>query len=289
MTDSVAFVTSAWQRDWSVVLDPERFRMVLESHRHEFPVRLLVLNNFRDPKTESRARQAAEHLHESGLVTDILLAREILTEEALAAFGFVSAQFWQANPWFSTVHLAALYYLRGKADWLFYINGDVRLERACDWVPRALAVLARTPGIRGLNLCRNIYRDFYPNNCQVETDDLWISEPWDPANGLESWRHFALSDHSYLIPVAASGGWQFDAPEEFLRKFYPLLPIYAQPCFEMYYAAAMSRCGYGHGVLRPKDGCPVIKHKNFPNNWKIHLYKLLGYYRPNRRHGTQLD
>jgi hypothetical protein len=286
---SVAFVTSAWQRDWTVVLDPKRYGMVLESQRHDFPIRLVVLNNFKDASTAAAALRAAELLKESGLATDVLVARDYLTDDVLRYFDFDPESFWRLNPWFSTAHIAALHYLRGKTEWILYFSGDVRLERACNWLPRAFSALQQLPRVRGFNLCRNIYQSIYPLRCDEETTDFWIgfsddaAKPCGPLHGLD------LSDHAYFIPVDPVGGWKFGIPEELMKKFYRHFPVYARPCFELYYWAAMYRFDFGHGALKPINGIPLTKHKNFPNNWKIHLYKALGYYGRNRRHGTRFD
>lgn len=293
-TPAVAFVTSAWQRDWTVVLDPARFRMVVESHQHDFPIRLVVLNNFNTPAEAARARGRAEALVTAGLATQVVVAQELLTDAVLAGFGLDPQTFWQRNPWFSTAHLAALHALWGRADWMFYQSGDVWLERPAQWLPGALAALAEVPELRGLNLCRNIYRDHYPRNCERETEALWISSWWggrarqpgDKAPG------FCLSDHAYLIPVAPAPGWHFAFTDAELAPFHHYWPAYARPCFEMLYNLAMRRQGFHHAALKPDaSGRPLTKHKSFPKAAlaKLWLYRTLGFYRPGGRLGTRPD
>ncbi len=286
---SVAFVTSAWQRDWKVVLDPKRYAMIVDSQRYEFPVRLVVLNNFKDAASTAAAARAAERLVRMGLATDIVFAQKTLTDEVLRVFDFEPDVFWKLNPWFSSAHLAALYFLRGKADWMLYFNGDVRLERACNWIPRALAALKGTNGFRGFNVCRNIYQDWYPGRCDEETDDFWISFPIHPNEVQAPGHGFSLSDHSYFIPVNPAEGWKFGIEGDLMRGFYLGFPPYARPCFELYYRVAMYRFGFGHAALKPRDGFPIAKHKNFPNSWKLSFYKAIGYYQRNRRYGTVFE
>jgi hypothetical protein len=288
---SVAFVTSAWERDWRVVLWPGHFSMVLRSHRHEFAIRLVVLNNFDSPSTQQRAERAARVLVDMGLATDVIHAPTYLTGARLEQFGLDQQRFWQMNPFFSSAHLAALHYLNGKADYMFYFSGDVWLERATCWLPRAIQALNAVPEVRGLNLCRNIYREnFYPSNCHAETDNLWISRPRQLAleNGPKG---FGLSDHAYLIPVQPEGGWRFSLASQNLEKWMSRWPAYARPCFEMLYRAAMDQHNFGHAALKPVGGVPVTKHKSFPRGQvlKLLFYRWLGFYDPGGKYATRFD
>lgn len=280
---SIAFVTSAWSRDWSIVLDPARYKMIQDSHCTDFPVRLVVLNNFESAADEMKATRAANRLLELGYITQVVVAKTVLTDEVLETFRIDSGLFWQRNPWFTTSHLASLYTLRDQAEWMVYQSGDVWLERPAAWLGRALKALSENPMIRGLNLCRNIYREHYQTNCDEETQDLWSSGWWGSRAGSLDNKAlgFCLSDHAYLIPVNPAGGWDFgftDADLEIFRKYWP---PYAIPCFEMLYNHAMRKEGFRHAALKPNaDGLPVTKHKSFPKKspLKLWLYKLLGRY-----------
>jgi hypothetical protein len=288
---SVAFVTSAWQRDWTVVLDPPRYRMIVASHRHDFPIRLVVLNNFASPAEAARARQAAERLVTEGWATQVVTAETVLTGAVLAGFGLDPGRFWQRNPWFTTAHLAALHVLRGRAQWLCYQSGDVWLDRPAAWVPRALQVLAPEPDVRGLNLCLNIYRDHYPVNCDRETADLWVSAWWGSREqqGMKA-PGFCLSDHAYFIPVAPEPAWSFGFTDEELAPFHRYWPPYATPCFEMLYNLEMKRQSFCHAALKPHAvGGPLTKHKSFPKNapFKLWFYRALGFYHPGGRLATK--
>ncbi len=289
--NSVAFTTSAWQRDWTVVLDPVRYRMIVESHRHEFPIRLVVLNNFTSARDAVRARQAADGLVAAGLVTEVIVAQEVLQPAVLAQFG-LDGTFWQRNPWFSTAHLAALSWLAGRADYQCYLSGDVWLERAGAWVPRALVALRDTPAVLGLNLCRNIYREgFYPRHCHRQTPDLWVSEPAFAAAPAVP-RGFSLSDLAYLIPVRPEGGWHFSVSDAALAPWLASWPAYARPCFEMLYRRALVERGQCHAALKPgPGGGPITKHKNIPGGtgFKRRLQQGLGFFRPGGRFATRPD
>ena len=117
---SVAFVTSAYSRDWPVVLAPDRFRMNVASSRHAFTWRLVVLNNFRDEREFRSAELAAQRLVANGLADAFIHAPTYLTDERLLGLGIAPKTFWAANPFFSTSHLAALDYLRGQTEWMFF-------------------------------------------------------------------------------------------------------------------------------------------------------------------------
>lgn len=287
-TQNTAFVTSAWQRDWPVVLSARRFEAILNSHRHSFNVRLIVLNNFPNAADERRARKKAGELVKTGLATDVLHAPTYLTPDVLKSFALNADKFWKLNPYFSSTHLAALHWLQSKADWLFFQNGDVWLERPANWIPRALSALAGHSEIRGLNLCRNIYMGnskwSYAEHCQEEDENLWIAKPPFVKDGsLERFglSGFGLSDHAYLIKVAPAERWNFTSQIQTLQAYYSFWPKYAQPCFEMLYFETMERCGFGHAALKPLAGIgPVSKHKSFPKSkLKLMFYQMLGKYR----------
>ncbi|MBM3728766.1 MAG: hypothetical protein FJW40_25480 [Acidobacteria bacterium] len=263
--------------------------MNVASSRHSFKVRLAVLNNFRDEREFRGAEQAARRLVSAGLADAFIHAPTHLTEERLRRFGLDPAVFRAANPYFSTSHLAALDYLRDRTEWMFFLNGDVWLERECAWVERAQGVLARQSRTLGLNLCRNIYRSEYPACCHVEDDDLWLSTGLNLA-GQSGPPGFTLSDHAYFIPVngPSPGGWRFGFTDIELAAFHPQWPTYARPCFEMLYAAAQRRDGFKHAALKPLPGGPVTKHKTFPKSrLKFAFHRLCGHYAPQGKYATR--
>jgi hypothetical protein len=262
--------------------------MIVESQRHNFPVRLIVLNNFSDNSSSAKAAKAADRLLKSGLATHVVNAPAYLSDVVLESFGFDPKRFWRSNPYYSTAHLAGLHFLRGRADWAFFINGDARLDQSSDWVPRAVNALKSVEGVKGLNLCRNIYKtEFYPGHCHRETEDLWISNP--PAReSPAAFAGFSLNDLAYLIPVSGPGGsWKFGATEEEIEAHAGKWPIYARPCFELYYRVAMARDEFGHAALKPTAAGPITKHKNFPGPLKLSVYRALGMYGWNGKYGTR--
>ena len=277
----IAFFTSAWERDWRIVLDPARFEANLASNAYDFPVRLVVLNNFDSRETAQRARAKADDLVARGLATDVAVFDEVLSDNVISGFGLNPAVFWRQNPYFTTAHLTALTVLAGRCDYAFFLNGDVWLRDRSDWVGRAVSALAGRDDVRGLNICRNIYRDLYPQWAYGETDDLWLSEPPppcypDPRTG------FSLSDHAYLLDVTPGGEkWRFSNEPAELEPFYAHFPAYAQPCFEAFIMQANARDGIGHAALKPRPG-PVSMHKKgLPKSQlKLSLYLALGYFRP---------
>lgn len=278
----VAYVTCAWQRDWSVVLNPNHFESNLNRNNYTFPLRIIVLNNFTNAVDERNARRKAARLVELGLVTHFIHAPSYLDDSILESFGLVPSEFWKLNPYFSTSHLAALHWLQGKADWLFFLNGDVWLERPVNWIPRALGALAPYPDIRGLNLCRNIYvpgsKFSYADHCSLEDENLWIAN--SPCSLLGK-QDFSLSDHAYLIKVSPAEKWVFTSKSDVLKLYYNWFPEYASPCFEMLYLEAMERCDFKHAALKFLPGIgPITKHKSFPKSkYKLIFYELLGRYR----------
>jgi hypothetical protein len=276
----VAFFTSAWERDWPIVLNPERFEANLASCIHDFPVRLVVLNNFASAASAAKARRMADRLVELGLATMVADHAEVLTDEALEQFGLKADTFWASNPYFSTAHLTALHVLEGQADYAFFLNGDVWLQDRSDWVPRALEALAPRKDVRGLNLCRNIYREMYPQWAEDETDTLWVSGP-PPPSYPNPRKGFSLSDHVYLLEVLPDGRrWQFDNSDA-LTPYLADYPPYARPCFEAFVKAANGRDGFGHAALKPSPG-PISMHKKGLPKSKLKrwFYLAIGHFRP---------
>ena len=283
---NVAYVTSAWRRDWPIVLDPKHFEANLRSHKHEFAIRLVVLNNFNDPAEERRARKKALKLIQLGLATDCIHAPSYLSDKILQSYGLQPTDYWKQNPFFSTTHLAALHWLRDKADWFFFFNGDVWLKTPANRLPRAMKALSRNPQIRGLNLCRNVYRESnksnkwsYAEHCDTEDEDLWLAKPPSTQQG-DNHRSFGLSDLAFLIPVSPPEGWIFTTDNKRLQSYSAFWPKYAMPCFEMLYYEAMERREFGHGALKPQKGkAPLVVHKNFPDSkLKLAYYRLTGRY-----------
>jgi hypothetical protein len=279
----VAFFTCVWDRDWKLVLDPVRFEANLHSCAYDFPIRLIVLNNFSTEHAAEQARRQAESLVERGLATIVVDHAEVLTDEVLGGFGLDPERFWAQNPYFTCAHLVALHLFEGKADYMFFLNGDVWLAERSDWVARAVRAVSERNDIRGLNLCRNIYRDLYPQWAQHETDELWLSDPPPPAYPRPR-KGFSLSDHAYLLEVMPGGNrWQFDNSDA-LKPFFAEYPAYAQPCFECFIKAANARDSYGHAALKPRPG-PITKHKKgLPRSrLKFWFYQALGYFSPGGR------
>jgi len=284
-----AFVTSAWEADWEAVLHPKRMSGIIASQRADFVERVVVLNNFASLSQQSKARRAARKLINERILTQFLEVEEILTDDALERFHLVPSEFWKNNPWYSTAHLSALTWLRERSRWMFFINGDVWLAHSGEWLPRALAALSEHPEILGLNLCRNIYEQtLYPERCSSETTDLWIhqtggSDP--PQTGVTG---FGLSDLAYLLPVSPPGGWDFEPKKEYFDALAPNWPKYAMPCFELYYRISLERRGMAHGALKPRDGVPITKHKNYPRGrrMKFLFYYWTGQYFPGGRYCT---
>jgi hypothetical protein len=120
---------------------------------------------------------------------------------------------------------------------------------------------------------------------------VWLSNPRQKAadTGVLVGEGFSLSDIAYVIRVSPAEGWRFDVTDEDLNRWYPRWPIYARPCFEMYYRIAMERYHFSHGTLKPIGGGPLTKHKNFPasQSLKIKLQKWLGFYSSGGKYATR--
>ena len=122
---TVIFATHVWERDYEIVLYPERFRMKLQSFCFDFSEKVLVLNNFRSEKSRKKALALSDKLVKEGLLTNVLDAKEYLDRETLESFSLDYKLFWDLNPYYSCAQLAALHYSMGKSDFLLQTCGDV--------------------------------------------------------------------------------------------------------------------------------------------------------------------
>lgn len=149
----ISFATHAFWRDYEIVLAPNRFKMIVEGHRHSFADVIVVLNNFRNRDEALAARAMADHLIDLGLATKIIGAAEYLTTDVLTDLGLDPLRYWCLNPYFSSAQFAALHYAKPRCEYLLHMTGDVWLQTPCQWIPKALTALEASPDMAGFNLC----------------------------------------------------------------------------------------------------------------------------------------
>ncbi|MBG88475.1 MAG: hypothetical protein CMO80_16465, partial [Verrucomicrobiales bacterium] len=141
-------------------------------------------------------------------------------------------------------------------------------------------------------VCRNVYEHtVYPERCTSETSELWVYQTAGSGPPKAGVKGFGLSDLAYLIPVSPANGWDFEPTKEYFDALAPNWPKYATPCFELYYRILMERRGLAHGALKPRDGVPITKHKNYPRGqrMKFLFYYWTGQYFPGGRYCTPRD
>ena len=287
----IAFATHAWERDYEVVLDPRRFEMIASSCCVDFVRVIIVLNNFNNTRHRDRATRLAEKLMELQLATDILDAQDYLQEQILLNLGLTPEIFWKQNPFFATSQLTALHFARMHADYLLHFCGDVWLERKGKFIDRAISEL-RTGKLMGMNLCRNIYIDQYPQWAEAENENLWISKGVfrsESKDNRKVMRGFGLSDHAYLLRLDIDYQFTDFSPTDY-ADLIPFWPTYASPCFEMYFSRfLMDRSNiFSYAALKPIDNMPITKHKDIHyHRLKILLYKMAGRWTWNGKYGTK--
>ncbi|WP_456457493.1 hypothetical protein [Nitratifractor sp.] len=280
----IAFATHAYYKDWRVVLNPKRFEEIVKSHKYDFERIVIIINNINNKSEKRKAISAAEILLEKGIATDVLISDEYLTKDVLSYFNIDYNFFWKNNPYFSTAQLSALHYLRNKADFVLHMSGDVWLEKCGEWISGALAGLERDDDMLGFNLCRNIYIDKYPIWAIEENDKFWIS--YGKLSENEEKRGFGLSDHAYIIKTNPKIDYDFGFDLKELEGYNAYWPSYARPCFEMYIRAFLDRKKLKYGALKPQNGLPITKHKNFSNSKIKSLFYLLAGYYTNGKYST---
>jgi hypothetical protein len=158
---SVTFATSCWERDWShILLDPTYLAVrQIGNHQFEFKEKLLVINNVKDLELVS---QAAEKKVQEGVLTRVI-ATEKMAEEALSFFQMKREDFRAGSDahlyggvnddWIyynSIAPLAAIYSC--ESDYLLYMTGDVRLDDAISWIPKALRMMEKDERYQVANL-----------------------------------------------------------------------------------------------------------------------------------------
>jgi hypothetical protein len=282
---SIAFATHAYWRDFEIVLDPDRFRMVVESHRHQFSAVIVALNNFRSERERGRARRKAERLVSSGLASVVLDTHEYLSDEVLASIGLDHARYWTRNPYFSTGQFAALHWSLKRADYLLHMTGDSYLRWPVDWIPRALDHAEKLPDMVGFNLCRGGHSNLYRRLASEETDHFWISS--ERIRKVATPRGFTISDLGYVILTNPGFRWHFTVPP---KTFVDTWVDYARPGFESYLAWAIFSNKRKIGALKLGYGAPSLGHKNFPKSkLETALYRALGRYKSGGRHATAIS
>jgi hypothetical protein len=282
MKPKIAFATHTYYKDWRIVLNPKRFETILTSHKYNFDKILIIINNI-FPKDKKKSIQYAEQLIKLGLATDIIIADEYLTKNVLADFNINYKFFWTNNPYFSTAQISALHYLKNKVDYILHMAGDVWLEKCGNWIPEAIKNLEKSENMIGFNLCRNIYLNEYPKWASNENEYFWISNKKLTKNGK---RGFGLSDLAYVLKTNPKYPYDFGFDNKDFKKYYKFWPTYATPCFEMYIRAFLDKYKLTYGALKPINGIPITKHKNF-NKFQLKnlIYLYLGYYYTNGKYG----
>ncbi|MBU6446108.1 MAG: hypothetical protein KGQ49_01765, partial [Verrucomicrobia bacterium] len=158
----VTFATSCWERDWrTVLLDPEYLKVrQIGNHQYPFFERLLIINNVDDPALVERI---AQEKVEQGLLTRVVLARDVLSYFGLQRSDFNEWQYYNA-----LAPLMAIYEARG--DYLLYLTGDVSLRKPVQWIDKAIRFMQKRARIKVANLTWN---DNYPEAKKESTRTTW--------------------------------------------------------------------------------------------------------------------
>lgn len=155
---SCDFATTVWENDWRhILLTPGYLEnKMMGNHCFNFKNRLLVINNV---KNLSCVKEVASYFVEKGILTEIVVAREI--EEDLLNFfclkkeDFISSDgvvhewvYYNALGPLSAIYLA-------KSPYLLYHTGDVWLEKPVSWVEKSIAMMENDSKIQVANLIWN--------------------------------------------------------------------------------------------------------------------------------------
>ncbi len=290
---SVWFATNAWERDHKVTLHEKRVWMNKYATGSEFSGRLLVLNNFEDNNLLEKAKRKASALVEKGFFSDWVHAPEYI-KGRLDQFNINEKTFWSENPYFSSGQLAALLYLKGKADFVLYMSGDICFCEipGRDWLSVALRKYKKA-SISGFNIYYLRRKEYYLDNHSSEKNDFYIYERTAPhSSEIDTPLQrlgITLSDLAFLIPVSPPVPYDFNL-QNTLKRYAPMWPHYATPCFEMLYTKYLEANSLSYGALKPSDGMPVIKHKNIKGPIKRVLrQRMLGGWYANGLYGTKIE
>jgi hypothetical protein len=254
--------------------------MIVQSHCYPFERVAIILNNFRSDRESRRALKMGKKLVRLGLATDVIVAREYLTESRLSAFGLNANNYWQRNPNFSSAQLTGLAWAAEHSDYVLHMNGDVWLQQPVEWVGAALDAAGELPKMAGFNLCRDIYRTtIYPERAHDIRAPFWIATGRTADSGIN------INDCAYVLKTKPDFPWRFDgSAHALMSEIKPIWPVYARPCFEMMVTAAIYANGGMIGTLQPG---PITEHKNFPASAvKALICRVLRLHSPGGRFAT---
>lgn len=154
----VTFATTVWEKDWRFVLQTSDYLSIkqIANHQFFFSEKLLIINNVEDL---SSVKKVACRLIDEGILSRFVVVDEIV-EEMLLFFGLKREDFrsdhGKVSDWVyynALGPLAALYSC--QSEYLLYHTGDVRLDRAVDWIPKAIDMMEKYPIFKVANLLWN--------------------------------------------------------------------------------------------------------------------------------------
>lgn len=152
---AVTFATACWEKDWrAILLDPDYLRVKqIGNHLFPFAEKLLIINNVKDLAT---VRKAAQAKVEEGVLTRYIIAEGSVLE----FFGLKRADFQAGSgippDWLyynALGPLNAIFFC--QSEYLLYMTGDVRLDKAVDWVGKALKRMEKRSEYKVANLTWN--------------------------------------------------------------------------------------------------------------------------------------
>jgi hypothetical protein len=144
---SVTFATSCWERDWRhILLKPTYLSLnQIAYNLYPFQEKMLVINNVSDL---SLVQEAAAEKIERGILSKVVIARDVLSFFGLKRSDFDEWQYYNA-----LAPLNAIYHC--ESEYLLYLTGDVYLKSPVNWIKRALAYMEKDPSIAVANLTWN--------------------------------------------------------------------------------------------------------------------------------------
>lgn len=160
---AVTFITSCWEGDWKkILLNEEHMQKQMNHHGFFFTKKLLIVNNVQDE--EAVLRMAKQRVKE-GFFTEFFLARDY-EKEALSFFGLKREAFKAGadkhlyegvdDDWVyynARSILCGIYLL--ETPYFLYQTGDVKIEKRCSWIVKAIRLMEKNPSFKVANLTWN--------------------------------------------------------------------------------------------------------------------------------------
>lgn len=212
-TNGISFFTNCYEADWEQLLLTDRLEKMIERCSVNFAFRGLIVNNVCDRGLVSHFATKAV---EAGIIDGFYFSEDI-TEKMLNVFEIKRSSFYcdlYDGYWYSMGPLSAIYLC--PTEFLMYFTCDCMIDERGDatWVPSAIDLLRKYPGI----LIANPTWDGRFDAAKSESD----------REDTEWYYGAGFSDQCFLVAVGRLRGGIYNFKHRDSERY----PVYAGNLFE---------------------------------------------------------